>query len=258
MRRPIVLFSGWLTAALLVLGPAAPGADDTARREPVEVVLKSLDTKLRVDGRVIDSRGMFLRFRVDTVQGDWLWLVANEGIRGWVHRRDVIPVDQAIAHFSAVIKREPRSARAYRMRGLAYYDAQEYRRAVHDATAATRLEPNLAPAYVDRGHAKLERLDFRGALADANEAIRLDPKSARAYQFRGYVWQIERQYKPAIADYDAAIRLDPNNGILWVCRAQCWSERGDDDRAIADASEAIRLEPTLTWAYVVAQQVLAT
>ena len=162
MRRPIVLFSGWLTAALLVLGPAAPGADDTARREPVEVVLKSLDTKLRVDGRVIDSRGMFLRFRVDTVQGDWLWLVANEGIRGWVHRRDVIPVDQAIAHFSAVIKREPRSARAYRMRGLAYYDAQEYRRAVHDATAATRLEPNLAPAYVDRGHAKLERLDFRG------------------------------------------------------------------------------------------------
>jgi tetratricopeptide (TPR) repeat protein len=249
MHRQVGLVSGCLGAALLVLGPVVLGADSPKRLEPSEVVMKSLDTNLVVDGRVVDTRHEFLRYRVEKVQGDWLWLVADCGRRGWAHRRDVVPVDQAIAYFGELIEREPRSARAHYMRGMAHLVADEHRQAIHDVSAAIRLDPSYSPAYVDRGYAKLGKRDVNGALADANEAVRLDPKSARPYQCRGYVLQKKEQYKQAIEDYDTAIRLDPNDGMLFVYRAHCWSEQRDNDRAIADASAAIRLEPTLTWAY---------
>ena len=87
-------------------------------------------------------------------------------------------------YFSNVISREPRSAAAYRMRGLAHGALKDYRRAIRDAGEAIRLEPSFAAAWVDRCDARRQKLDLDGALADANEAIRLDPSSARAYQVR--------------------------------------------------------------------------
>ena len=250
MRRPIGLVSAWLGAAFLMTGPAASGADAPARSRPAEVVMKSLDTKLMVDGRLVDTRRRFLTYQVEQVRGDWLWLVSYEGLRGWAHRNDVVAADRAIAYFSEVIAREPGSAQAYRMRGLAHAREREYRRAFRDAGAAIRLDPKMVPAYLDRSHARLEKFDVRGALADANEAIRLEPGSPRAYGCRAYILSVVKgQYEKAQADLDTAIRLDPADPLLRLERAICWHHQEDDDRAIADATEAIRLDPTLTRAY---------
>ena len=82
MPRPIDLKSGWLGAALgalLMLRSAVLAADDPGQPVPREVIMKSLDTNLRVDGRVIDTRREFLRFRVGQVKGDWLWLLTDSG-----------------------------------------------------------------------------------------------------------------------------------------------------------------------------------
>ena len=240
------------------IAQCAPGAEffrlgrlDPRQEQWSEVVMKSLETKLLADGRVIDTKGEFVRYRVKQVKGNWLWLVADCGRRGWCHNRDVIQVDQAIVFFSAAITREPESARAYRMRGLAHYDALEYRRAIRDADTAIRIDPKFAPAYVDRCYAKLQKSDTKSALADANEAIRLDPKSARAYgagppsgRRRGSTRRPSRTtMRPSGST--------PTIGMLLVYRSQCFSRQEDHDRAIADSSEAIRLEPTLTWAYLV-------
>jgi hypothetical protein len=83
MPRPIDLKSGRLGAALgalLVLRIAVLAADDPGQPVPRDVVMKSLDTNLRVDGRVIDTRREFLRYRVEQVQGDWLWLLSARRI----------------------------------------------------------------------------------------------------------------------------------------------------------------------------------
>ena len=184
MRRPIGLVSEWFGGALLALGTAVLAADGPVERHEPDVVMKSLDINLRVDGRIVDTRHEFHRYRVEQVQGDWLWLIADRGPRGWANSRDVIPAARAVAYFSEGIAREPRSARAHRMRGLAHFEADDYGRAIRDATEAIRLDPSLASAYVDRSQARLARNDVKGALADAAEAIRLDPKSARAHRWR--------------------------------------------------------------------------
>ena len=90
MPRHVGLVSGHLVAVFLVLCPAVSGADDSKQQRPSEVVLKSLDTNLLVDGRAIETKGEFLRYRVEQEKGDWLWLVADAGTRGWCQRRDVI------------------------------------------------------------------------------------------------------------------------------------------------------------------------
>ncbi len=103
MRRPIGLVSAWVGAAFLLLGPATSRADGPKPEKSPEVLMKSLDTNLIVNGRVVNTRGRFLRYRVENVQGDWLWLVSDQGTRGWANRRDVIPVDQAVSYFSQAI-----------------------------------------------------------------------------------------------------------------------------------------------------------
>jgi tetratricopeptide (TPR) repeat protein len=162
-------------------------ADHPERQEPSEVVMKSLETKLRVDDRFVDTGREFLRYRVEQVQGEWLWLVAERGTRGSANRRHVIPAGEAISYFSEAIAREPRSSKAYRMRGLAHFEVKDYRRAIHDAAAAIRLDPSFLSAYVDRCQARLAKNDVKGALADATAAIRLDPKSARAHHERAHL-----------------------------------------------------------------------
>jgi tetratricopeptide (TPR) repeat protein len=146
MRRPIGLASAWLGAAVLVTANAASGLDLSYIPVPTEVVMKSLDTNLLVNGKVVNTRRQFLTYRVEEVRDDWYWLVAYQGTRGWAHRRDVVPADEAVKYFSEAVAREPRSAQAYRMRGLAHARVREYRRAVRDASEAIRLEPKLAPA----------------------------------------------------------------------------------------------------------------
>jgi Tfp pilus assembly protein PilF len=232
-------------------------ADNPEQPQPPDVVMKSLDTDLRVDGRIVDTRQEFHRYLVQQVQGEWLWLVANTGLRGWANRRDVIPAAQAVAYFSEGIAREPRSARAYRMRGLAHFEAEDFRRAVHDATEAIRLDPSCASSYVDRCQARLDKNDVNGALADSNEAIRLDPKSARARRWRAQAWQAKRQYKQAIKDLDEAIHLDPTDAVLYISRSKCWFAQEDNDRAIADATAAIHLDPTSNLAFVIRSMVWA-
>ena len=117
MRRRLGLVCVCIGAAFLMLASAVSGADDPKRQEPTEVVMRSLDTNLVIDGRVINTRRRFLRYWVEQVKGDSLLLIAEEGPRGWAKRQDVVPVDQAIAYFSEVVAREPRSAWAHYLRG---------------------------------------------------------------------------------------------------------------------------------------------
>ena len=54
--------------ALLALGTAVLAADGPVERHEPDVVMKSLDINLRVDGRIVDTRREFHRYRVEQVR----------------------------------------------------------------------------------------------------------------------------------------------------------------------------------------------
>src|SRR6266511_3402834 len=157
--------------------------------------------------------------------------------------------DRAIAALSEAIRLDPKSARAFANRGIAYGKKGNNDRAIADFDEAIRLNPNYAQALGNRGFAYASKGDNDRAIADYSEAIRLDPKNALAFANRGIAHGKKGDNDRAIADYSEAIRLDPNYALAFFNRALTYSKKDDNDRAIADYTEAIRLNPDVAMAF---------
>ena len=204
-------------------------------------------TNLAVSGK---DRGISRIYRVDQVNGNWLWLKAeNEGVEGWVKAEFVIPYDQAIDYFTNQIRANPSERSWYTRRGNVWKDKGEYDIAIADCNEAIRLDPSSEIAFVCRGIAWKAKKEYDKAIADYNEAIRLDPKFTMAFLNRGVAWHHKKDDDKAIADYDQAIRLDPSYANSYISRGVSWEAKKEYDKAIADYSEAIRANPKYALAY---------
>ncbi len=202
------------------------------------------DTNLAVSGH---DRNSFRVYRVEHVNGGWLWLKAEkEGVEGWVQAEYVIPYSQAIDYFTTQIRANPNDHTWYICRGKGSSRNNRYispsnllgfQASAADWNAYFLPGPNV---WSDKG-------EYDIAIADFNEAIRLDPSDEVAWLDRGHAWRLKKEYDKAIADYGEAIRLDPKdamayNGRAWL-RATCPDEKyRDGQKAFADASQACQLD----------------
>ena len=148
-------------------------------------------TVLQVGNQVVDDEGrgknlargkdqeVFRIYKVEQANGPWLWLVAEgSGVKGWAPAANVIPLDQAIDHFTNLIRANPGAAGNYLSRANVWQARKEFDIAIADYNEAIRLEPNEAVHFVGRGIAWNDKKEYDKAIADYNEAIRLDPKDA--------------------------------------------------------------------------------
>jgi len=156
--------------------------------------------------------------------------------------------DKAISEFNEAIRLNPKFAKAYGDRGVAYGYKGDYDIAMSDCNQAIRLDPKLALAYRCRGEAYYRKEDYDKAIKDYTEAIKLNPKFALAYWSRGYAYKVKEDYDRAIKDFNEAIRLDPSDAAYYG-RGKAYGAKGDFDKAIRDYSEAIKLNPKFVEAY---------
>lgn len=84
--------------------------------------------------------------RVGDVQGDWLWVG-----RAWVRRSEVMLLPEAFDYYVEEVRRNPKSASAWRRRGICWSARGEYDNAIKDYDEAIRLDPKDATAYYNRG-----------------------------------------------------------------------------------------------------------
>ena len=106
-------------------------------------------TNLPVSGK---DRRVFRVYRVEHVNGHWLWLKAEkEGIEGWVKAEFVIPYDQAIDYFTNQIRSNPTGGVWYLRRGTLWCEKSEYDIAIADFNEAIRLDPSNEVAFYNRG-----------------------------------------------------------------------------------------------------------
>jgi tetratricopeptide (TPR) repeat protein len=231
---------GWIgqrviTKAATVLKVGRQVVDDARRRK-----------SLAISGY---DRNAFRVYRVQHVNGTWLWLKAEYGnVEGWARAEQVIPYDQAIDYLTAQVRARPDSE-LYNHRGIVWHERGESDSAMADFNEAIRLEPRNEAAYFNRGLVWSARGDHDRAIADYTRAIQLDPKYSDAYHSRGNDWYFKEELDKAIADYSEAIRLDPAFSLAYYNRGFAWSLKQDYDRAIADYDATIRLEPSFSPAY---------
>ena len=120
----------------------------------------------------------------------------------------------------------------------------DYDKAIADFTEAIRLNPKIAKAYNNRGLAYENKGDYDKAIADCTEAIRLDPKFAEAYHNRGAAYCTARatttRRLPTAPRPSGSIRNvrqgvpQPWRGLLWQGRLRqgdCRLHRGHPARS---------------------------
>lgn len=154
----------------------------------------------------------------------------------------------AIEECSKVLNRNKRLKVAYAIRGSAYSDSGDYKKAIADLTqaiAATDVPESKSSILVDRGiaHVRLgisrnNTKDILRGVSDYTEAVRIAPKNPWAYRNRGVIYV--RFVKPELAIEDLTKTLDLNTNDCEAYRMRgdvFWSlqnyKRADEDFAAA-------------------------
>jgi len=238
--------AAWIVAlGLIAVAPASSLA-----RQPADggwvgkrVVQKYSGFRLKIEKQVIDPNRRLETYRVEQVNGPWLWLHGPE-VSGWALADQVVPVEAAIEFFTDYIRSKPGDAHGYTMRAKLWTEEKkELDNALGDYNEAIRLDPKQAQVYSNRGNVWSAKKEHDKALADYNEAIRLDPKYALAYIGRGNVWSAKKDHDKALADYNEAIRLDSKYANAYQHRGTARDDKKEYDKALANYDEAIRLAP---------------
>ena len=235
-----------VTTVALSLLSFAPPVQAQKVGDKVVVITDSVEIRVRND--VIDTTRAGAIHVVREIQGERIGINGVHGT-GFIEKRHVIPLSQAVSHWSDLIRSDREDSAAYVARGLAYRELREYDKAIADYSEALRLDPKSLAAYLDRGSVWSKKREYDKAIEDFTEAIRLDPKYAGAYSNRGAAWQSKGDYDKAIANYNEAIRLDPKDSVAYYNRGHAWQSKGDLDQSIKDYSTALQLDPKFAAAF---------
>ncbi len=193
---------------------------------------------------------------------------------------------QAVTELTEALKADPRDARTYYLRGLAYRQLRDVSLAQTDLTKALELDPALSGAFYQRALARRELGDPLGALddldraaatsragpelllpradllielgryararADLDAVLKAQPRQAAALRLRGALLGRLDDDKGALASYDAAVAADPGDALALLLRALTKLRSRDREAArsaLADATAAVKLAPGMTRAY---------
>ena len=82
---------------------------------------------------------------------------------------------QLLRDYADAIKRNPKDSEAYRRRGNAEYEHENWDRAIADFTRAIEVAPNSGVAYWNRGWAHAKKKEYGAAIKDMQRASQLQP-----------------------------------------------------------------------------------
>jgi tetratricopeptide (TPR) repeat protein len=157
---------------------------------------------------------------------------------------------EAIADYDKAIALDPRDARMFNNRALAYGALGQLDQALADYAAAITLDPAYVRAYENRLRLLEQRGDLKDMAADYRQLAALDPKNAARYHYReGSALQGLRDFARARQAYDAAIAADPQQVDAWYARGLLSFAEGQRAAALADLDAALRLSPRAANAY---------
>jgi len=254
---------------------AKPGSSlDPATYSPSRtVIVLSQNTQVFAADKPIGiiPPGAVLRF--SKVHEKWL-MVPRSG--GWVFADDVVPVENAVKHFTSILEKTP-SAIAFLHRGIAHFQLDELDEAKADFEEAIRLgtkdgavyinlahvlqrrglpqeallnyskgielSPDMALPYIERSSVLMEMQQYPDAAADLEKAIALEPTSPEAYNNRGVLLRLQGKYEESIPDYTKAIELFAKYPSALANRGFALRQLGRYEESLADFDKAMTYDP---------------
>jgi len=229
----------FLPILLLSLLSASAAAQQQQQQDEVVVVIE--DAAIKTENKLLEQVHRANVLQVHGRRGDWSW--ATHRANGWIHRRHVVSLDEAMSYLAEEIRRNPHDPKNYNDRATVWFELGEYENAIADYARALQANPNLAAVHNNRAIAYYQLGDEGRAMADMNSLVRLRPRDPHSYNERGWLLHNQGRYELAAADYQRAADLNPNSPTTLGNQAWLWAtcpeaELRDAEGAIEAASRA--------------------
>jgi len=164
--------------------------------------------------------------------------------------------DNAITYYTSAIDKEEGKglstlvAIIYRGRCHAYFNKNEFDKAISDCTRSIELNPVVSDVYHIRASSRRRKGQIDLAIADLTKAIELEPRYADGYVSRGIAYSDKGDLDKAISDYTTALQKEPNSADVYILRGMLYRKLGDYDRAESDYLRAVQLQPESVDAFI--------
>lgn len=131
------------------------------------------------------------------------------------------------------------------LRGLAYFELEQYESAHEDFSEAIRLNNQESTYYYDRSYAAAALGDYEEALSDINMALKLEKDNYAMLLVRAGFYNEMGRYKDALADCNQIIKEDGANALAYCIRGYAHEKLRQKNEAISDYAKALQLDPQL-------------
>jgi hypothetical protein len=184
---------------------------------------------------------------VERVEGDRVWIKANgagDTPVGWMNKKNMILLEDAIPYFTSLIEHKPDDWDAYLRRAESEHAQNQREAAIADYTSAIKLHSDEPFLYLRRGrHFRTMKACVQAA-SDFEQVIHLRPQWAEAYNLEAGVYTDcpDPQYRDpvkAIALIEHAIALDVEHPTYLTVLALSYFRSGQPEKAIVTQRQAL-------------------
>lgn len=157
--------------------------------------------------------------------------------------------EQAIDYFNKVIQQNANNAEAFNLRGVAYFNLQDYTNSLQDYSKAIQLNEKNYKPYNNRAILYLAMQKPDSALEDYNKAIILSPDTASLYTYRGFLYYQTNKIKEAKKDFEKSLLLNPKDKEALFNQANILFSEQSFDKAKINFQKIISLDKDFARAY---------
>lgn len=123
--------------------------------------------------------------------------------------------NKAAQYWSTVIQSDPNSAEAYNNRGLAYYNLNQFQKAIKDFDKAISINSEYAVAFNNRGNAYYSLGQFTQALTNFTESLKFNSKYANAHYNSGLAYLQLQNKTQSCREFNLACNFGECEGLQW-------------------------------------------
>jgi len=154
--------------------------------------------------------------------------------------------NRAIELFTEVIQLQPKNAEWYGGRAAVYWYWGRYPEAIDDFSVEINLDPDSFSAYNGRGQVLAEQgVELKKAVDDLKKAIKLGGEDTIGTSYArnglGLAYGQLGKYDLAFKEFDVSIKESPQNGWVYYNRAMIYELMEKQDEAIQDYRQALQM-----------------
>lgn len=128
------------------------------------------------------------------------------------YAQQVQQFDDAQAHFTQAVLKNPDFEAAYKFRAMVCIDTQQFEDAEYDLNKALELDPSYTDARFERARMYHEMDNDKKAVEELKELISQDDEFSDAFALLGSTYEKTGNYEGAVEAFARALELDPDNG----------------------------------------------